>query len=159
MAMEIERKFLVRDDSYKLDSKPVFYRQGYISTSLENVVRVRVAGDKAYLTVKSLVSHKSRLEFEYEIPIADAGEILEKICRKPIIEKNRYEIKIGTDIWVVDEYFGENRGLIVAEIELRSEDQEITIPEWVGDEVTGDPRYLNANLAVHPFIYWKKNKQ
>lgn len=159
MAVEIERKFLVRDNAWKRGAKPVFYRQGYISTDVENVVRVRIAGDKAYLTVKSLVSSKSRLEFEYEIPVADAAEMLAKICRKPIIEKNRYEIKFGAGIWVVDEFFGDNAGLVVAEIELKSENQEIELPEWVGAEVTDDPRYLNASLAVRPFKYWEKDKK
>jgi len=84
-------------------------------------------------------------------------EILDKICRKPIIEKNRYEIKCSHDTWVVDEFFSENEGLVVAEIELESEDQEIILPNWVGDEVTGDPRYLNANLAVHPYCQWSED--
>jgi len=159
MAMEIERKFLVRDNTYKLMAKPVLYQQGYVSTNVEGVVRVRIVGDKAYLTVKSFVSHKSRLEYEYEIPVDDAREILETVCRKPIIEKNRYEIKFGNDIWIVDEFFGDNAGLIVAEIELETEDQQLILPDWVGAEVTDDPRYLNANLVVHPFVNWKNNKK
>ena len=157
MAMEIERKFLVRDNTYKSESKPVYYQQGYISTRVENVVRVRIAGDKAYLTLKSLVTHISRLEYEYEIPVVDAREILDRICRKPIIEKNRYEIKYGRDTWVVDEFFGENKGLVVAEIELETENQEIILPDWVGDEVTDDSRYLNANLAVYPYCQWSED--
>jgi len=159
MAMEIERKFLVRNDSYKLETKPVRYRQGYINTNVQNVVRVRIAGDKAFLTIKSLINQRSRLEYEYEIPIADAEGILGTICRRPIIEKNRYEIKFGSDIWVVDEFFANNHGLVVAEIELDSEDQEIKLPDWIGAEVTDDPRYLNANLIDHPYNTWENNKK
>ena len=159
MTMEIERKFLVSNDSYKLRAKPVHYRQGYISTSVENVVRVRIAGDKAFLTIKSLISQRSRLEYEYEVPFADASEILNNICRKPIIEKNRYEVVNGTDAWVVDEFLGENQGLVVSEIELNSEDQEVKLPDWIGAEVTDDSRYLNANLVDYPYNNWVENKK
>lgn len=159
MTMEIERKFLVLNDSYKQMTRPVCIRQGYISTSVENVVRVRIAGDKAFLTIKSLISQRSRLEYEYEVPFADASEILNNICRKPIIEKNRYEVVNGTDAWVVDEFLGENQGLVVSEIELDSEDQEVKLPDWIGAEVTDDSRYLNANLVDYPYNNWVENKK
>jgi len=156
MAMEIERKYLVINDSYKKSAAVNRYKQGYISVDVNRIVRMRIVGEKAILTLKSLVSELSRLEYEYEIPLADANEIMDKICRKPIIEKNRYQLTIAGNEWIVDEFLGENEGLVVAEIELKSEDQEFTTPDWIGSEVTGDPRYINANLVKNPFKFWKK---
>ncbi len=156
MAMEIERKYLVINDSYKKSAAVNRYKQGYISVDVNRIVRMRIVGEKAILTLKSLVSELSRLEYEYEIPLADANEIMDKICRKPIIEKNRYQLTIAGNEWIVDEFLGENKGLVVAEIELKSEDQEFTTPDWIGSEVTGDPRYINANLVKNPFKFWKK---
>jgi CYTH domain-containing protein len=116
-------------------------------------VRVRTIEDKAYLTIKGIAIGAARLEFEYEIPRQDADALLD-ICEKPLIEKNRYKIAHGGFVWEVDEFFGENQGLIVAEIELQSEDQYFPKPDWVGPEVTTDPRYFNANLIKNPYTKW-----
>jgi CYTH domain-containing protein len=129
------------------------YRQGYLSTVKERTVRVRTVEDKGYLTIKGIAMGASRMEFEYEIPRQDADTLLE-ICEKPLIEKNRYKIKHGGFVWEVDEFFGVNQGLIVAEIELESEDQFFSKPDWVGKEVTGDPRYFNSNLIKNPYTKW-----
>ncbi len=155
MAIEIERKFLVTNDEYKSGAKGTYYRQGYISIDNRRVVRIRVAGKKAYLTFKSLISERSRSEYEYKIPVHDALELLDKLCLKPIIEKIRYEIEYANHRWVVDEFLAENAGLVVAEIELENEDQKFSKPSWLGKEVSGDPRYLNANLVVNPYKNWK----
>lgn len=155
MGMEIERKFLVLNDAYKESSTAVLYRQGYISNDFQRVVRVRVAGKKGFLTIKSQVSDISRLEFEYEIPLADAMEMLEHLCMKPLIEKYRSQLNIDGNIWIVDEFSGDNEGLVVAEIELDSEQQSFSRPAWIGEEVTGDPKYLNASLVSYPYKSWK----
>ena len=152
MAKEIERKFLVKEGSWR-NEKGTRYRQGYLSSVKERVVRVRTINDKSYLTIKGLTVGACRLEFEYEIPRQDADTLLD-ICEKPLIEKNRYKIEHGGFVWEVDEFFGENRGLIVAEIELDSEDQIFSKPDWVGNEVTGDPRYFNSNLIKNPYTKW-----
>ncbi|MBL7067934.1 MAG: CYTH domain-containing protein [Candidatus Marinimicrobia bacterium] len=159
MGIEIERKFLVINDAYKESSTAVLYRQGYISNDFQRVVRVRVAGKKGFLTIKSQVSDISRLEFEYEIPLADAMEMLEHLCLKPLIEKYRYQLNIDGNIWVVDEFLGDNKGLVVAEIELDSEQQSFSRPAWIGEEVTGDSKYLNASLVSYPYKRWKRKDQ
>lgn len=131
------------------------YRQGYLSTAPERTVRVRTAGDKGYLTIKGPSRGASRLEFEYEIPLQEANQLLDELCHRPLIEKRRYKIPLGGLTWEVDEFFGENDGLILAEIELRDEHQAFDRPVWLGQEVTGDPRYYNANLVSHPYSRWK----
>ena len=153
MGREIERKFLVIGESWKKPGAGVLYRQGYLSTHKERVVRVRTMGDKAALTIKGVTVGASRLEFEYEITLDDAGQLLD-LCEKPLIEKTRYRIEHAGLVWEVDEFHGVNEGLVVAECELEAEDQEIEKPDWVGDEVTGDPRYYNANLVARPFTIW-----
>lgn len=158
MAVEIERKYLVRSDAYKSLAEPVLIRQGYISTDVHRAVRVRIAGERAWLGIKSLVTNLERLEFEYNIPPGDAETILSKICPHPIIEKYRYAVDVGGDHWIVDEFLGANQGLVVAEIELESPDQSINLPDWVGAEVSNDPRYLNANLAVQPYNRWRDHR-
>jgi len=125
-----------------------------LSTVKERTVRVRTINNKGYLTIKGITVGASRLEFEYEIPTADANELLDSLCEKPLIDKNRYKVDYGTLTWEVDEFFGENEGLIVAEVELHSEDQLFDRPEWVTEEVTTDPRYYNANLLNNPFSRW-----
>jgi CYTH domain-containing protein len=117
-------------------------------------VRVRTINNKGYLTIKGITVGASRLEFEYEIPIADADELLDSLCEKPLIDKYRYKVDYGTLTWEVDEFFGENEGLIVAEVELQSEDQLFDRPEWVTEEVTTDPRYYNSNLIKNPYSRW-----
>jgi CYTH domain-containing protein len=152
MGKEIERKFRVKEDTWR-KVKGTRYHQGYLNSAKERNVRVRTMEDKAYLTIKGIAIGASRMEFEYEIPLKDANELLE-ICEKPLIEKTRYKIQEGGFVWEVDEFFRENQGLIVAEVELESEDQEFPKPDWVGEEVTGDPRYFNSNLIKNPYTNW-----
>lgn len=155
MGKEIERKFLVTDSSWKRNVQAEKCRQGYICLGSGNTVRVRVINDKGYLTVKGGGSGITRNEFEYPIPVADAEEMLEILCEKPLIEKNRFRIKHESMVWEVDEFFGENSGLVVAEIELQREDQMFSLPGWVGSEVTGDPRFYNVALVKNPYSGWK----
>lgn len=154
MAKEIERKFLVNGLEWKNLAKGTEYRQGYLSTVKERTVRVRTIDSAGYLTIKGISTGATRLEFEYEISVADAHEMLDKLCEKPLIEKKRYKIEHGGLIWEVDEFFGENNGLVVAEVELENENQEISKPEWIGKEVTNDPRYFNSNLTKTPYTKW-----
>jgi adenylate cyclase len=154
MGKEIERKFLVQGDTWKSLAKGTRYRQGYLNSVKERTVRVRTVGDKGFLTVKGITTGASRAEYEYPIPVSDAEAMLTDLCEKPLIEKNRYKIKDRNLTWEVDEFFGENQGLIVAEVELESESQSVEKPAWIGEEVTGDPRYFNANLIKHPYTKW-----
>ncbi|MCK9559027.1 MAG: CYTH domain-containing protein [Candidatus Marinimicrobia bacterium] len=156
MSLEIERKFLVMGDDYRLTDKGVRYRQGYLSTVKERIVRVRTVGELGFLTIKGVNVGAVRPEFEYEIPLQDAEQLLENICEKPILDKIRYQVRHSGFFWEVDEFLGENVGLIIAEIELAAEDQPIIKPDWVGEEVTGDPRYFNSNLVKTPYRLWKK---
>ncbi|MEA3412166.1 MAG: CYTH domain-containing protein [Pseudomonadota bacterium] len=153
MGTEIERKFLVSEGVWR-EADATKYRQGYLSTVKERTVRVRTIRDKGYLTIKGITVGASRLEFEYEIPATDADELLDSLCEKPLIEKIRYKVDCGAHTWEVDEFFGENQGLIVAEVELESEDQPFERPEWVAGEVTTDSRYYNANLIKNPYSRW-----
>lgn len=154
MGVEIERKFLVNDNKWRSLGKGVLLRQGYLSSAPERVVRVRVEGESAMLTIKGRSTGATRNEWEYPIPLADAQALLDGLCERPIIEKYRYRIAHDGMIWEVDEFLGENAGLVVAEIELASEEQVVAKPDWVGEEVTQDPRYFNANLLRHPFSTW-----
>ena len=155
MGKEIERKYLVKGDEWKKLAKGTSYKQGYLSTVKERTVRVRTIDDKGFLTIKGITVGVSRTEYEYNIPVAEADDMLTNLCEQPLIEKNRYKIPLNGLTWEVDEFFGENDGLIVAEVELESEDQKIELPSWIGDEVSGDPRYFNSNLTKHPFKNWK----
>ena len=154
MGKEIERKFLVKGDTWRENSEGVLFRQGYLSTIKERTVRVRTIDSKGFLTIKGITVGATRAEYEYEISVSDANEMLDSLCEKPIIEKNRTKIEYKGLIWEVDEFFGENEGLIFAEVELDSEDQDIALPEWIGEEVTGDHRYFNSNLIRNPFKNW-----
>ncbi len=154
MAKEIERKFLVKDDSWRSGDVGKRYRQGYLSTAKDRTVRIRTAGDEAFLTVKGSSTGTSRAEYEYKIPFEDANEMLDRLCEKPLIEKTRYRIPHEDVVWEVDEFAGENRGLVLAEVELKDEKQRVTLPQWVGQEVTGDDRYFNVNLVERPFTKW-----
>lgn len=156
MALEIEHKFLVKSSAYRSLAKPVLYRQGYLAVLSDKIVRVRTAGTKAYITIKAKVSVLTRKEYEYEIPLADAETMLNEMCMGPLIEKYRYKIFYEGFVWEVDEFLGDNSGLVVAEIEVKSENQDFPIPLWVDTEVTGDPRYLNSNLSKKPFNTWNK---
>lgn len=153
MALEIERKFLVKEGAWR-NEKGTKYRQGYLNSAKERTVRVRIIDGKGYLTIKGISRGAVREEYEYDIPKAEAEAMLNNLCEKPLIEKLRYKIKFQGLVWEVDEFFGENQGLIIAEVELESEDQTVNIPEWVGEEVTGDPKYFNANLIHHPYSRW-----
>lgn len=158
MGQEIERKFLVIGDAWRALGEAVFIRQGYLATEPLRTVRVRVAGERGWLTVKGISIGASRLEFEYPIPVKDATDMLDGFCDRPIMEKRRTRIPIGDVTWEVDEFLGENSGLIVAEVELRHAEQPVELPEWIGAEVTGDPRYYNSNLLAHPFNRWGKEQ-
>ncbi len=153
MGTEIERKFLVVGDSWRGLGTGKRYRQGYLSTVKERTVRVRTVGDKGYITVKGITIGAKRAEYEYEVPVGDANEMLE-LCQRPLVEKTRFRIPYGGLVFELDEFEGDNRGLIVVEVELKSEDQTVKLPEWIGKEVTTDPRYFNANLVAHPYATW-----
>ncbi len=155
MGTEIERKFLVRDDSWRGKGRGVMVRQGYLATDREKSVRVRVTGEKGYLAVKGRAQGIVRSEYEYEIPLKDAMEML-NLCIGHLIEKRRHLVAHKGLTWEIDEFQGVNQGLIVAEIELERANQEIDLPEWVAEEVSDDPRYLNANLVHHPFSEWER---
>lgn len=154
MGQEIERKFLPVGEQWRLSGEGVLYRQGYICSG-PVTVRIRTAGDKGFLTVKGPTQGLARAEFEYAVPFSDAQIMLETLAEKPLIEKRRYSIPYAGLIWEVDEFFGFNQGLIVAEVELESEDQPFVKPPWIGREVTDDPRYRNSALVKFPYTLWK----
>jgi adenylate cyclase len=154
VGVEIERKFLLRGDAWRELGEPVLLRQGYLSSHKERVVRVRIEGGQGMLTIKGRTVGASRGEWEYPIPLDEATELLDGLCERPLIEKYRRRIAIGKHVWEVDEFLGANAGLVVAEIELSSEDEAFDKPDWVADEVTADVRYLNANLIKHPYSAW-----
>lgn len=153
MATEIERKFLTKNNSWKASAKGSVYRQGYLCT--QPTVRVRIAGDKGFLTIKGPTQGISKSEYEYSIPLADAAEMLDSLCQRPLIEKVRYILEYAGHTWEIDEFMGENAGLIVAEVELESSDSALELPDWVGEEVSHDARYYNANLVRFPYSRWK----
>lgn len=155
MSVEIERKFLVRGEQWKSLGEGMLLRQGYLSSAPERIVRVRIERNSAVLTIKGKTIGATRGEWEYPIPLEDAQRFLDDLCERPIIEKKRYRIPYQGLIWEVDEFFGENAGLVVAEVELESEQQKFARPEWVGEEVTNDARYYNANLLRHPYSQWR----
>ena len=159
MGQEIERKFLVRGDRWRTLAEGVEYRQGYMQRQKGCTVRVRLAGEQGFLTIKGKSVDISRSEYEYPIPKSDALEMLENLCDRPQIIKKRYRIPHGNFIWEVDEFFGENSGLILAEIELTAADQEFPIPDWIAQEVTHESRYYNANLVSYPYRQWKPTEQ
>ena len=164
MVTEIERKYLVKKEEWRshlqqlqqdfpdIGSK---YCQGYIPTSNGTTVRLRTIGTQAYITIKSKVIGYTRSEFEYPIPIEDAEQMLETLCLKPLIEKIRYKINHDNLVWEVDDFLGENKGLIIAEVELTDENQNINLPHWVGREVR-DKKYFNSSLITYPYSKWKK---
>jgi len=154
MAQEIERKFLITGEAWRQLAKGTAYRQGYLSTVKERTVRVRTIDDKGFLTIKGITVGATRAEYEYEIPAEDANEMLDDLCEQPIIEKNRYKVPLDGFVWEIDEFGGVNDGLIVAEVELESEDQEFNKPDWIGEEVTADTRYYNSNLIANPYKNW-----
>lgn len=156
--VEIERKFLVTRDDWPRENG-ARYRQGYLNSDKARSVRVRVGKGKGYLTIKGETRGATRQEFEYEIPVAEADALLDGLCERPLIEKVRYEVVYGGLTWEVDEFYGDNEGLVIAEVELTSEEQMFEKPDWVGQEVTGDARYYNVNLAKWPYKAWGGSRQ
>jgi adenylate cyclase len=160
MGVEIERKFLIREgheNQWRGDATGTQYVQGYLCRERGRTVRVRIAGEKATITIKGEVRGISRAEFEYAIPSTDAHALI-SLCDGPVIEKTRHLIPHHGLVWEVDVFHGKNDGLIVAEIELQDEHQKIEIPEWAGKEVSGDRRYYNSSLTFHPFCEWGDHK-
>ncbi len=153
MAREIERKFLVNGFSWRTPAG-IRIRQGYLSTDKERTVRVRTVGGRAFLTIKGSPVGLARPEFEYAIPVHDAVTLLDQLCPRPLIEKTRHRVVFQGHTWEVDEFSGANNGLVLAEIELADEDEAFARPEWLGEEVTHDPRYYNAALVAHPYGSW-----
>lgn len=154
MGVEIERKFLLTGDGWRALGTPVLLRQGYLSTTPERTVRVRVEGEGATLTIKSKSVGATRGEWEYPLPLDEANELLDRVCEQPIIEKYRSRVAFGGHTWECDEFLGVNKGLVFAEIELASEDAAFDKPDWIGEEVTYDRRYFNSNLISHPYSQW-----
>ncbi len=154
MAKEIERKFLVINDSWRDGTVGVRLAQGYLTRDVERTVRVRIGGEKAWLTIKGRNEGITRQEFEYEIPLADGRELL-TLCLPGAIDKTRHEIRHASHVWEVDEFHGDNQGLVVAEVELEDAGISPELPPWVGDEVSGDARYYNSSLGVKPFKEWR----
>ncbi len=154
MGIEIERKFLLKDSTWKEDLVGKHYCQGYLSRGENCTVRVRTVEEKAFLTVKGRTQGFSRHEYEYEIPVSEGREMLESLCGRNRVEKYRYLFSYRGMVWEIDEFLGANAGLVVAEIELESEDQIFAKPPWLAEEVTGDARYYNACLASRPFCVW-----
>ncbi len=151
---EIERKFLVQDDRWRALGVPVLFRQGYLAADRQRVVRVRLEGERAVLTIKGATHGLTRSEFNYPIPRADAEVMLETLAQKPLISKWRTVIEYAGHCWEVDEFLEDNAGLVVAEIELSREDEPFEKPDWIGEEVTGNPRYGNASLVRYPYTVW-----
>lgn len=155
MAKEIERKFLTNPRKWSDLGPGLAIRQGYLLVSAQCSVRVRTHGDRGYLTIKGATSGITRDEYEYEIPLAEAIEILDNLCQHPPIEKTRYRILFKGHTWEVDEFAGANRGLTVAEVELKDAGEQVELPDWIDREVSGDPRYFNSSLSIKPFSSWK----
>lgn len=155
MPLEIEHKFLLANDEWRKQiEKTVYYKQGYLSSTEQNSIRVRISDQHAWINIKSAVIGTHRLEYEYEIPTSEANEILEQLCHKPLIEKKRHFVHHGEHLWEIDEFLGENDGLIVAEVELSEINESFQKPTWAGQEVTHDLRYYNNNLCQNPYKDW-----
>ena len=154
MGVEIERKFLTSSDAWRLLGEPVLLRQGYLNADPARTVRVRIEGDAGVLTIKSKNTGATRGEWEYAIPLPDAEALLDTLCERPLVEKYRRRIDFAGFTWEVDEFLGENAGLVVAEIELPSEHAAFDRPDWIGREVTGEKRYYNSSLIGSPYSQW-----
>lgn len=164
MAREIERKFLLKDSSWKeLAYQQTHFAQGYLNDisdrSAKSSVRVRIEGDRANMNIKSLEIGLSRDEYEYEIPYDEGKKMLETLAVGPVIEKIRYLVKVGQHTWEIDEFLGDNQGLVVAEVEMQSEDESIEVPNWAGREVTEEVRFYNISLSKRPFNSWSVDEQ
>jgi len=156
MGKEIERKFLVLSDKFRDNFEGTLYKQGYISSDPQHIVRVRITAKEAYITLKGELKGVTRAEYEYPIPVNDANEILDILCEKPLIEKTRYKVDYKGFLWEIDVFHGDNEGLVIAEIELANEEVDFHKPEWLGVEVTQDMRYYNSNLIKNPYNNWNK---
>lgn len=155
MGIEIEKKFLLKNDDWKKEAdEGELFRQGYMSGSNRSSIRIRVAGNKANINIKSATLGVTRKEYEYEIPVEDANEMLDSMCERPFIEKRRHFIQRGSHTWEIDVFEGDNEGLIVAEIELSDPEEPFDIPCWIGDDVSEDPKYYNVCLVNHPYKDW-----
>ncbi len=156
MAIEIERKFLLANDSWRtVADKGTRMVQGYLLGAKQASVRIRTEGDRALLNIKSATIGTRRQEYEYTIPMVDAQEMLTSLCEQPLIDKIRYNVYHQGQHWEIDVFAGDNAGLIVAEIELQDEQQTVALPAWIGEEVSDDPRYYNVNLVKHPYSVWQ----
>ncbi|MCK5872781.1 MAG: CYTH domain-containing protein [Methylococcales bacterium] len=156
MAIEIEHKFLLANDDWRaLVSHSATYKQGYLSSDKHSSIRVRITDDKAWLNIKSATIGTQRQEYEYLIPLDEAEEIINTLCHKPLIEKTRYFVTHEKHVWEIDEFAGENQGLIVAEVELKEVGENFVKPSWIALEVTEDIRYYNNQLGKHPYSTWK----
>ncbi|MEB8434349.1 CYTH domain-containing protein [Cocleimonas sp. KMM 6892] len=154
MAKEIERKFLI--DLELIGDLPdgKLISQGFIGTNDKTVVRARIKGDEAFLTLKGKVTGFTRSEFEYQIPVDDATNIIKELCSGGVVEKTRYEIIHDNHTWEIDIFHGQNEGLVVAEVEVQSESESVSLPKWIVEEVTGDPKYFNVSLLSNPYSQW-----
>lgn len=157
MGQEIERKFLVKGDEWRpLSTGALTMRQGYLSDGFSSSVRVRIEDERAFLNIKSSVDGIHRHEFQYEIPVSDAVDLLDHVALRPLIEKTRHEVPLGKHLWEIDVFEGENSGLIVAEVELAHADEPFERPSWIGEEVSDDLRYYNVSLRKNPYKNWKE---
>ncbi len=155
MGQEIERKFLIKSDAWRAQvGESTRLIQGYLARGEQSAIRVRIKGNKAELNIKQTVDGIHRLEYEYEIPLDDAQEILDRVALRPLIDKTRHHVSIGPHLWEIDEFHGENAGLIVAEIELDDADEVFERPDWLGEEVSTDQRYFNSSLSARPYTTW-----
>ena len=155
MAIEIEHKFLLLNNDWRQNiTCSVQYQQGYLSSEASSSIRVRISNEKAWLNIKSATIGTHRHEYEYEIPLQDASEIINNLCCKPIIKKTRYNVVNDKNTWEIDEFHDENNGLVIAEIELKEIGESFLKPHWLGEEVTQDVRYYNNNLAINPYSKW-----
>lgn len=159
MPVEIERKFLVKSDAWRNLGVAKFYEQGYLLVDKDKTIRIRTIDDQGYVTIKGSTVGISRNEYEYKIPVSEAKEILENLCEKPLIKKFRTKIECLDLVWEVDEFVEENDGLVLAEVELLNENQIIILPDWIGEEVTGNHRYNNSYLVKNPFSEWRANNK
>ena len=157
MNIEIERKYRVTDTSYRAQAtRCTYYKQGYLSAAPAATVRIRIAGDQAFITIKGTTTGCSRQEYEYPIPVADATRMLDSLCQSGLIEKRRYLYPYAGHTWEIDEFMGDNEGLIMAEVELSDEQEVFEKPGFIGREVTGDRRYYNSHLRTYPYKLWRE---
>lgn len=157
MGKEVERKYLVVPGAWTPADAGTHFKQGYLNSQKERVVRVRIEGDKAKLTIKGVTTGVTRSEFEYPLPVDDAAILLDQLCERPLIDKHRHVEQHGGHTWEIDVFHGDNEGLVVAEVELASEDVKPELPAWAGAEVSSDPRYFNSNLLKNPYKNWRQD--